>query len=180
MLARLAPAARQRAQAELRPRGALPAPERRTAAERGLVDGATLLELPVLVLPFESLVSDNAKYGVSGGRMILTARYRHAKETVQQLAGTLWRVRGLGRLAPLDGDLTLVARLHEPNAASDADGRTRDPGNLRKLVTDALRGVVYHDDAQLRREVWERAAVDRRAPRLVVHVYPFGREEPTA
>lgn len=131
-----------------------------------LADPRSLRSPPTLAIPFEALVSDNRKYGVAGGRMTLTHRYREAKAAVHELAATQWRVRGLGRLAPLSGRVVLVATLYEPNAATDADGRERDPGNYRKLVCDALEGVVYGRDGQIDDERWRRGPVDARAPRL--------------
>lgn len=119
-------------------------------------DGASG-DLPRLVIPFTALVSDNDKFAPLNNRLILTRRYRDAKEMVGLVALSQWR------RAPLLGPLALDATLYEPNR-----DRVRDPGNYRKLVTDALRHITYADDGQLDRETWARGPVDARNARLEI------------
>lgn len=50
------------------------------------------------------------------------------------------------------------------------DNKTRDVDNIAKLVQDALNGMAYHDDRQIRRLEVE-AVLDRADPRTVVRLY---------
>jgi Holliday junction resolvase RusA-like endonuclease len=118
--------------------------------------------LATLVLPFGVLVPDNRRVTRTvKGRVLLTTRYREGKRAIALLARTQYGGR------PILGPLELRARVFFP------DHRRRDPGNLRKALTDALTAVCYADDAQLWREVWERAGVDRENPRIEVVIRPF-------
>ncbi|MBK7716826.1 MAG: RusA family crossover junction endodeoxyribonuclease [Gemmatimonadetes bacterium] len=120
------------------------------------------MTLATLVLPFDVLVPDNRRVTRTvRGRVLLTTRYREGKRAITLLARTQYRGR------PMVGPLELRARVFFP------DHRRRDPGNLRKALTDALAAVCYADDAQLWREVWERAGVDRGNPRVEVLIRPF-------
>ena len=120
------------------------------------------MTLATLVLPFDVLVPDNRRVTRTvRGRVLLTTRYREGKRAITLLARTQYRGR------PMVGPLELRARVFFP------DHRRRDPGNLRKALTDALAAVCYADDAQLWREVWERAGVDRGNPRVEVVIRPF-------
>lgn len=111
-----------------------------------------------LVLPFEVLSADNRRIGVMKGRVLLSREYRSAKEAVAILAMSCIR----GQRPRFEGDVELVATLYEP------DKRRRDPGNYRKLVTDALEGIAYHDDKQIVSETWKRGGVDKANPRLEI------------
>lgn len=172
------------ARAPRRARSTLAAPDRAPAAAAALADPRTLLAagraLPILTIPWDALCSDNEKTQPNGrGGLTLTPRYRRAKEATHDAARSGWHVRGLGHLAPLSGDVVLSAVLFEPAEYVQSAARNknrRDPGNYRKLVTDALQGVCYGDDAQLVRETWARGAVDPRRPRLEVVVLPANRE----
>ena len=53
------------------------------------------------------------------------------------------------------------------------DAKRRDPDNLLKLIHDAMTGIVYDDDHQIRRQVWEVAGVDRADPRVEIEVEPL-------
>lgn len=120
------------------------------------------MTLATLVLPFDVLVPDNRRVTRTvRGRVLLTTRYREGKRAITLLARTQYRGR------PMVGPWELRARVFFP------DHRRRDPGNLRKALTDALTAVCYADDAQLWREVWERAGVDRGNPRVEVLIRPF-------
>ena len=120
------------------------------------------MTLASLVLPFGVLVPDNRRVTRTvRGRVLLTTRYREGKRAISLLARTQYRGR------PMLGPLELRARVYFP------DHRRRDPGNLRKALTDALTAVCYADDAQLWREVWERAGVDRGNPRVEVVIRAF-------
>jgi len=106
-------------------------------------------------LPWDVLVSDNDKYGVIGGRMILTSKYRKAKDSAHQLA-QLQCLRN--RVA---GRIRITATLYEPDRL-----RARDVSNHTKLVHDSLIGAAYQDDSQIDDVHWIRGSVDASRPRL--------------
>lgn len=110
----------------------------------------------VLSLPWDVLVSDNQKYGVFRGKMLLTKRYRDAKEAIAVHA---MRIPASQR--PLDGRLRLEATLHEPDYI-----RSRDIANFAKLTHDGLNGILFHDDAQLDEVCWFRGTIDKANPRV--------------
>lgn len=115
-----------------------------------------------LTVPWAYVCHDNhrlmpAKVGKSL-RLITAPEYRIAKKAAELLLRRQWQG------VPLTGGVVLIGRVFVP------DLRKRDPGNYRKLLTDALSGIAYTDDAQLERETWERAGVDRRNPRIELTV----------
>lgn len=117
------------------------------------------LDCWTFTLPFAVGVADNRRTGVLNGRVLLTRRYREAKEAAAAFA-MRERTR-LGIRSPLAGSLALTARVWLP------DRRRRDVGNMRKLLTDAMKGIWYDDDQQLWRETWERSTTGgRRSPIL--------------
>lgn len=119
---------------------------------------ATLL-LPTslsLTLPWEILVSDNRKYSVVLGRMILTQQYRLAKDAITSYA---YQIPASQR--PLEGRLRLRATIHEPNTS-----RVRDVANFAKLTHDGFNGVLFVDDGQLDDVRWIRGEVDKDHPRV--------------
>ncbi len=105
-------------------------------------------------------VPDNAAYRAVAGRVLLSKRGREAK------AATFGRAFEVTRGRLLSGPLALTCIGFPP------DARVRDVGNLRKLVTDALQGAVYGNDAQLIDERWTLGPIDRSAPRLEITVGP--------
>jgi Holliday junction resolvase RusA-like endonuclease len=121
----------------------------------------TLIEIAqttsiTLTLPWDVLVSDNGKYGVYRGKMILTKRYREAKDAIH-----VYAMRIPASQRPLDGRLRLRATIHEPNYI-----RCRDIANFAKLTHDGLNGILFHDDAQLDDVRWIRGPVDKDDPRV--------------
>ena len=114
--------------------------------------------MSVLVFPWSCVMHDNHRLMPARGRLITSPEYRNKKRHAQMQAAVQWRGQ------PLTGDLVIVADCWFP------DKRKRDAGNYRKLITDALSGIVYDDDAQLVREVWERAGYDKAEPRIIVTV----------
>lgn len=109
-----------------------------------------------LTLPWPVLVSDNNKYGVYHGKMILTKRYREAKDAIAMHA---CRIPASQR--PLEGRVRLHAVVYEPDAK-----RLRDIGNFMKLTADGLNGILYYDDSQLDDVRWERGPLDPANPRV--------------
>ena len=122
----------------------------------------------LLILPWNILVPDNDRIGVMEGGALLTRRYRAAKNAVASHAVAFWRG---GMIA---GPVQLHALAFFP------DARERDAGNLRKLVTDALQGVVYRKDHLVWKETWERAGVDRENPRLELRIGIYREERSSA
>jgi Holliday junction resolvase RusA-like endonuclease len=117
----------------------------------------------VLTFPWSVVMHDNHRLQPAKGRkgLIATNEYRTKKGNAATLAGLQW-----GRLRKLTGDVSLTARCYFP------DRRKRDAGNYRKLITDALSGIVYADDAQLEVETWRRAGIVAKADaRIEVLLY---------
>ncbi|HEY8378668.1 MAG TPA: RusA family crossover junction endodeoxyribonuclease [Nannocystis sp.] len=99
----------------------------------------------------------------STGRGLTLAReYRQAKEAARALVASQTR-----REPVLIGPVEVRLRFYLP------DAKRRDPDNLLKLIHDAMTGIVYDDDHQIRRQVWEVAGVDRTAPRVEIEVEPL-------
>ena len=114
-------------------------------------------------LPWPVLVSDNDKYGVIGGRMILTSRYRKAKDSAHQLA-QLQCLRNR-----VNGRIRITATVYEP----DRD-KARDISNWEKLTHDSLIDAAYEDDSQIDDVHWIRGPVDRARPRLDIVIERIG------
>jgi len=115
-----------------------------------------------LMLPWAVLATGNDRVNRVGDRLRLTRRYRAAKEAARALVASQTR-----REPVLIGPVEVRLRFWVP------DQRRRDPDNLLKLIHDSLSGIVYHDDYQIRRQVWEVAGVDRVDPRVEIEVAPL-------
>jgi len=119
--------------------------------------------MPVFALtiafPWRLVLHDNHRLVPARGRkgLVASPEYRAAK-----LDATAWLKRLWLSRPQLAGEMVLHARCFFP------DRRKRDAGNYRKLITDALTGVVYSDDSQLVSETWERAGFDKDYPRIEV------------
>ena len=110
------------------------------------------------------------------------------KEAKAYKAEVGWLARQAGMRAPLAGRMSLQVRLFparpqdwakrarkNPDAWDD-EVRCIDLGNCEKVLSDALNGVAWVDDKQLRRIVLERCEPDDLGARLVVTVEPAIRE----
>jgi hypothetical protein len=152
--------------------------ERTLAARRGDQSTAVVpvyearhepLDLPqiqwpvTLTLPWSSLISDNRKYGVIAGKMLLTSDYRRAKGQIRELARSK-----LGGVEPVSVPLTLTARVWVPD-----EMRAHDTANFGKCTHDALEGIVYTRDRWLWRTTWEHAGCDVDAPRAEITIRPM-------
>lgn len=122
-------------------------------------------------VPWSALVSDNRKYGaqiVRNGstqfpKLSLSEQYRSAKAKARQLA-----TRAMEGAGPTDEPLAITARVYVP------DNRPgHDVCNFAKCLLDAMQGVVYWNDAQVHRALWERAGVDVDAPRAELEIAPL-------
>lgn len=93
-----------------------------------------------------------------------------------------WRARLAGIRTPLDGRVSLVVRLFPARpqdwakrSAKNPDGwdddvRCIDLGNCEKVLSDALNGVAWVDDKQLRRIVLERCEPDEKGARVEIEI----------
>ena len=117
-----------------------------------------------IVFPWAAVVPDNggAKYGVVKGRMILSKRYREAKEAAHLLALGACQGQRFG-----EGCVSVGVIVIAP------DHRRRDIANVLKLLCDALTGAAYEDDQQIAELVVTRHPIDRVDPRVIVHVRPY-------
>lgn len=158
---------REKAEARAREICGLPsaAPASRVTAAAAPLPGAAVptLVLPVtVVIPWSHLVSDDDKYGVMKGRMILQQRYREMRSAIRTRAR-----KQVGEVLPVTYPVALEAMVYVP------DNRIHDVPNFAKLVHDALEKVIYPKDSLLWRAVWERAGVDVDQPRAEVTVAPY-------
>lgn len=117
-----------------------------------------------LVLPWALVLHDNHRFVPARGRkgLVASPEYRTAKRHAEVFLAAMW-----GPSAKLTGDIRLHAACWFP------DKRKRDAGNYRKLITDALSGIVYADDSQLVSETWERAGFDKDHPSIIVTLTPI-------
>lgn len=117
-----------------------------------------------MTLPWDALQSVNVRTNPAGwgkmrGRQFLTRKYRGAMEAARLLVVGQWRGG-----EPIPGRIAIEMWFHQP------DRRRRDCGNYVKLIEDALTGVVYLDDWQIQRQVWEDCGIDRENPRVEIEV----------
>ncbi len=159
----------------------VPLEKARLTALRAPIDGNPLAQKPAgvicapaalplsLVIPWSKLCSDNEKEvgGISRmkdgkivPRKLLTSRYKASKAAIRELAQAL-----VGNAAPLECPLSIHVRVYLPPA------RRNDSINFAKVVNDALEGVIYLNDNQLHRSIWERVGVDIDAPRAEIEIH---------
>lgn len=114
-----------------------------------------------VVFPWDFYVSANARLGYHGGRMKSRREYREKME-----AARLWATNEVsGDVA--EGPVKVEERIYMP------DRRRRDIRNVGKLFEDALEGVAYEDDDQIRELVMIHCGVDREEPRVELTVEPI-------
>jgi Holliday junction resolvase RusA-like endonuclease len=131
-------------------------------------------ELPTIVVPWEHCQHDNHRLmparprrGTHVIRLITSPEYRLAKQAAEFHIKRQWP-----KALILNGAITLSAKCFFP------DNRKRDAGNYRKLLTDAMSGICYDDDAQLESETWAKAGIDRKAPRIELTISELDAEIP--
>lgn len=90
-------------------------------------------------------------------RMYMTKRGKSTKEDYQWSAKSQWKED------PIKKDLEVVVRFYFKDRA------TRDLDNHNKLWQDALTGIVYYDDKQIRKMTTERL-YDKIDPRIEIDV----------
>ena len=111
-----------------------------------------------IVLPWAVLQHDNHRLMPKRGRLIISPRYRQAKELACAIIRRTWT------LPMVRADVAVTGCAYFP------DRRRRDAGNYRKLITDALAGIVYADDSQITDERWIRIGIDRVNPRFEMEI----------
>lgn len=109
--------------------------------------------------PFALCVPDNQRHGVFRGRILLTAKYRKAKESLWRIG----RVQYTGKV--LEGRIAMQCTLYAP------DKRRRDLGNFSKLVCDVLNRTAYADDSQIDDLRWIRGGTDKSNPRIDISLW---------
>ena len=114
-----------------------------------------------ILLPWSSLRPDNHRLMpvVRGKRafLITAPEYRLAKREAELRIAAQWRSR------MLEGDVSLHAVLWVP------DKRKRDALNYAKFCCDVMTGIVFADDAQVVRALWEKK-LDRENPRVELEI----------
>ncbi len=125
-----------------------------------------------LTIPWSHLVSDNRKFIVAAGKLVLSPQYRAAKAMMRAVAAAA--IGGTGLYEPANYPLALHAQVWVPD-----DTRAHDQANFAKATHDALEGVIYTKDRWLYRVVWERAGTDVDAPRCELVIAPLSHPSPT-
>ena len=112
-----------------------------------------------ITLPWDVLVSSNRKHIT---RKVLTTEYRDAKERAHFMA--MAQVRKRPHYP--SGDLQMALDFYVP------DRRRRDVRNYCKLLADALEGVAYTDDYQVKRDIVTNRGKDE-DPRVEITIQPL-------
>lgn len=107
----------------------------------------------IIELPYPPSV--NNMYRSVKGRLILSTEGRTYKAEVGYVVNQL-------DMEPLDGDVEVNVQVYRPRKAGDLDNRL-------KATLDALEGVAYHNDRQIKRIIAERFD-DKANPRVVVKI----------
>jgi crossover junction endodeoxyribonuclease RusA len=140
----------------------------------------------VLILPYP--ISANRYWRpVNLGKHISIVPTKEARQYREQVG---WIARGAGAKAPLQGRLAVDLKLY-PNRPQDWRTRQRKFGaawddsvqcidltNAEKVLMDALNGVAFNDDKQVRRYTAERMEPDERGARVVLTIQAIA--EPAA
>lgn len=111
-----------------------------------------------VTLPYPPRI--NAMYATVGNRRILSADARRFKEVAAMTALA-------AGMRPMAGEVTVSIMFYRPRKAGDVDGRI-------KSTLDALNGIAYADDSQVRRIIAERDD-DKANPRAEVTVEAYAK-----
>ena len=114
----------------------------------------------IVVLPYP--VSANRYWRTVVAKKQLRALTFVSDEAKSYKAECAWRAKAAGFRAPLAGAVALHIRLVPKNRVC------MDLDNALKVTIDALKGIVYADDAQVYRIVAERLDPDPAGARLEV------------
>lgn len=110
-----------------------------------------------LTLPYAALASDNLRKGLAKEAW---KKYKTGREASHMIAMT--QVKDRPAFATEKVEMHLLFWL--------PDARRRDPNNLLKMICDALAGVVYRDDDQIRSLSWLVQDIDEDNPRVEITV----------
>ena len=132
----------------------------------------------VLTLPYP--ISSNRYWRpVNLGKHISIVPTKEAKQYREQVG---WIARGAGARQPLTGRIAVDLKLypHRPQdwktrqrklgAAWDDSVQCIDLTNAEKVLMDALNGVAFEDDKQVRRYTAERMEPDEHGARVVLTI----------
>lgn len=109
-------------------------------------------------------------------------RSDEAKVYIEEVA---WRARLAGIRSPLEGRVLLELALYPQRPKDwakraqrnpdtwDDDVRCIDLGNAEKVLADALNGIAYRDDKQIRRMVKDRCEPDDKGARVEITLSPW-------
>lgn len=141
------------------------------------VESVTLPRSPVsLVLPYPISANRYWRSFAVGGRAIVTLspEAKAFRENVQ------WLAAAAGVRKPLTGRVELTVQLYPKRPLDFAKRARKDPdgwedsiqcidlGNCEKVLCDALNGIAWVDDKQIRRMILLRESPDEHGPRCVV------------
>lgn len=112
-----------------------------------------------VVFPWSLYVSANERLIPRGDRLVSSSAYRNRMEAARLVAQNQTTDMTFGT-----EPVRMVQHIYPP------DKRRRDVRNVGKLFEDALEGVLYEDDYQIRDLRMVYHAVDRDDPRIVVTV----------
>lgn len=134
-----------------------------------------------LTLPYP--VSANRYWrAVSMGPRLAMVPTKEAKAYKQDVA---WRAKQAGLRVPVQGRMTLLVRLFPERPQDWAKRASKSPdswddsvrcidlGNCEKVLSDALNGIAWVDDKQLRRIVLERCEPDDKGARVELEIQPL-------
>jgi len=119
----------------------------------------------ILVLPYP--VSANRYWRTIVAKKQLRAITFVSDEAKSYKAQCAWLAKAAGFRVPLNGAIELRISLVPKNRVC------MDLDNALKVTIDALKGVVYADDAQVYRIVAQRADPDPAGARLEIEVLPL-------
>lgn len=112
---------------------------------------------------YVSPLSQNRVYKRSSqGRMFMTDEGKDFKNTIGWEAKQTMNQKNLQMF---EGDVSVTFEFYMPS-------RRGDPSNIEKLILDALEGIVYKNDRQVR-EHHCYGKIDKEVPRITITVEPL-------
>ena len=123
-----------------------------------------MIKIAIFTVPGQPLPKERPRFGRGRGytsEATRAAEARVASSFLQQLGirHTIER--------PVTGELRVVARFYRKNAVS------ADTDNMYKLLTDALNGIAWVDDKQIK-SIRADQEIDRDNPRTEVEIWTLG------
>jgi len=106
-----------------------------------------------IVLP--TCVSDNHLYGMRGKTRFMYKEGKEWKENAQMIAKLKWKKK------PTTKPLTMTINFYLK--------RDRDVHGSGKLIADSLEGIVYVNDKQIKKMIFEKF-IDKDNPRIEIEI----------